>query len=56
MTDFGTQLKAKQKLKGYYGNISEKQFRKYYAEAIRMKRDSGDNLIGMLERRLVAGV
>jgi len=53
---FGTQLKAKQKLKGYYGNISEKQFRKYYAEAIRMKGDSGDNLIGLLERRLDAVV
>src|SRR2546428_1571818 len=52
LSDFGTQLKAKQKLKGYYGNISEKQFRKYYAEAIRMKGDSGDNLIGLLERRL----
>jgi small subunit ribosomal protein S4 len=56
MSDFGTQLKAKQKLKGYYGNISEKQFRKYYAEAIRMKGDSGDNLIGLLERRLDAVV
>ena len=54
LSDFGTQLKAKQKLKGYYGNISEKQFRKYYAEAIRMKGDSGDNLIGLLERRLDA--
>ena len=53
-SDFGTQLKAKQKLKGYYGNISERQFRKYYAEAIRMKGDSGDNLIGLLERRLDA--
>ena len=52
LSDFGTQLKAKQKLKGYYGNISEKQFRKYYAEAIRLKGDSGDNLIGLLERRL----
>ena len=56
MSDFGTQLKAKQKLKGYYGNISEKQFRKYYAEAIRMKGDSSDNLIGLLERRLDAVV
>ncbi len=56
MSDFGTQLKAKQKLKGYYGNISEKQFRKYYAEAIRMKGDSGDNLVGLLERRLDAVV
>src|SRR3974390_3324083 len=55
-TDFGTQLKAKQKLKGYYGNISEKQFRKYYAEAIRLKGDSGANLIGLLERRLDAVV
>jgi small subunit ribosomal protein S4 len=54
LSDYGTQLKAKQKLKGYYGNISEKQFRKYYAEAIRMKGDSGDNLIGLLERRLDA--
>ncbi|MCI0466195.1 MAG: 30S ribosomal protein S4, partial [Beijerinckiaceae bacterium] len=52
LSDFGTQLKAKQKLKGYYGNISERQFRKYYAEAIRMKGDSGDHLIGLLERRL----
>ena len=56
LSDFGTQLKAKQKLKGYYGNISEKQFRKYYEEAIRMKGDSGDNLIGLLERRLDAVV
>ena len=51
-TDFGTQLKAKQKLKGYYANISEKQFRKYYAEALRQKGDSSQNLIGLLERRL----
>jgi small subunit ribosomal protein S4 len=56
LSDFGTQLKAKQKLKGYYGNISEKQFRKYYAEAIRLKGDSGENLIGLLERRLDAVV
>ena len=55
-TDFGTQLKAKQKLKGYYGNISEKQFRKYYAEAIRQRGDSSANLIGLLERRLDAVV
>jgi small subunit ribosomal protein S4 len=52
LSDFGTQLKAKQKLKGYYGNISEKQFRKYYFEAIRMRGDSGDHLVGLLERRL----
>ncbi len=56
MSDYGTQLRAKQKLKGYYGNISERQFRKYYAEAIRMKGDSGDNLVGLLERRLDAVV
>ncbi len=54
LSDFGTQLRAKQKLKGYYGNISERQFRKYYAEAIRLRGDSGDNLIGLLERRLDA--
>jgi small subunit ribosomal protein S4 len=54
LSDFGTQLKAKQKLKGYYGNISEKQFRKYYAEAIRIRGDSGAILIGLLERRLDA--
>jgi small subunit ribosomal protein S4 len=56
LSPFGTQLKAKQKLKGYYGNISEKQFRKYYAEAIRMRGDSGNNLIGLLESRLDAVV
>ena len=54
LSDFGTQLRAKQKLKGYYGNISERQFRKYYAEAIRLRGDLGDNLIGLLERRLDA--
>jgi small subunit ribosomal protein S4 len=54
LSDFGVQLRAKQKLKGYYANISEKQFRGVYAEAIRMKGDSGANLIGLLERRLDA--
>src|ERR1700681_1679770 len=54
ITDFGVQLRAKQKLKGYYANISEKQFRGIYAEAIRMKGDSGAHLIGLLERRLDA--
>src|SRR3954467_14784570 len=53
-TDFGTQLMAKQKLKGYYGNISEKQFRKYYEEAVRRKGDTSENLIELLERRLDA--
>ena len=56
MSDFGTQLRAKQKLKGYYGSITEKQFRRYYAEAIRLKGDSGENLVGLLERRLDAVV
>ena len=56
ISDFGTQLRAKQKLKGYYGNISEKQFRRYYAEAIRLRGDSGEHLIGLLERRLDAVV
>src|SRR5215210_8537882 len=51
-TDFGTQLMAKQKLKGYYGNIGEKQFRKYYEEAVRRKGDTSENLIELLERRL----
>ena len=55
-TDFGTQLKAKQKVKGYYGNISERQFHSYYVEALRLKGDSSANLIGLLERRLDAVV
>jgi small subunit ribosomal protein S4 len=54
LSDYGVQLKAKQKLRGYYGNISEKQFRGIYAEAIRMKGDSGAHMIGLLERRLDA--
>jgi small subunit ribosomal protein S4 len=52
MSDFGTQLKAKQKLKGYYGNITEKQFRRIYSEASRMRGDTSQNLIGLLEQRL----
>ena len=51
-SDFGVQLMAKQKLKGYYGNISEKQFQKYYEEAVRRKGDTSENLIELLERRL----
>jgi small subunit ribosomal protein S4 len=54
LSDFGVQLKAKQKLRGYYGNISERQFRSIYDTAIRMKGDSGANMIGLLERRLDA--
>jgi small subunit ribosomal protein S4 len=51
-SDFGLQLRAKQKLKGYYGDVTEKQFKSTYAEAARMKGDTGQNLIGLLERRL----
>ena len=53
-TDFGIQLMAKQKLKGYYGNIGEKQFKRYYAEAARLRGDTGQNLIGILETRMDA--
>lgn len=55
-TDYGTQLFAKQKLKGYYGNIGEKRFRRYYDEAGRRKGDTSANLIELLERRLDAVV
>jgi small subunit ribosomal protein S4 len=54
LSDYGVQLRAKQKLRGYYGNISERQFRGIYAEAIRMKGDSGAHMIGLLESRLDA--
>ena len=53
-TDYGIQLRAKQRLKGYYGNVSEKQLRKYYAEAIRRRGDTSENLVGILETRLDA--
>lgn len=52
LSDFGIQLRAKQKLKGYYGDLTEKQFRRIYAEAERVRGDTGENLIGLLERRL----
>ena len=54
LSDFGTQLRAKQKLKGYYGDLTEKQFRRIYAEAERIRGDTGENLFGLLERRLDA--
>jgi small subunit ribosomal protein S4 len=54
LSDFGVQLRAKQKLKGYYANISERQFRKIYGDAVRMRGDTGAHLIGLLERRLDA--
>ncbi len=56
MSDFGLQLRAKQKLKGYYGDLTEKQFKRIFAEASRVKGDTGENLIGLLERRLDAVV
>jgi small subunit ribosomal protein S4 len=55
-SDFGTQLRAKQKLKQYYGDVGEKQFRRYYEEATRRRGDTGENLIELLERRLDAVV
>ena len=54
VSDFGIQLRAKQKLKGYYGDVTEKQFKRTYQEASSMKGDTGQNLIGLLERRLDA--
>ena len=56
LSDYGTQLQAKQKLKGYYGNITERQFHKYYVEAARRIGDTGENMVGLLERRLDAVV
>jgi len=55
-SDFGTQLMAKQKLKGYYANIGERQFKRLYEEASRRRGDTGENLIELLERRLDAVV
>jgi small subunit ribosomal protein S4 len=52
LSDFGIQLRAKQKLKGYYGDVTEKQFKRSYTEASRMKGDTSQNLIGLLEQRL----
>ena len=54
VSDFGTQLRAKQKLKGYYANISEKQFKNVYYEAIRRPGDTSEHLVGLLESRLDA--
>ena len=56
LSDFGQQLKAKQKLKGYYGSISERQFRALYDKATRLKGSTSELLIGLLERRLDAVV
>jgi small subunit ribosomal protein S4 len=54
LSDYGVQLKAKQQLRGYYGNISERQFRGIYQEARRQKGDTGAHMIGLLESRLDA--
>jgi small subunit ribosomal protein S4 len=54
VSDFGVQLRAKQKLKGYYGNISEKQFHRVYVQASKLRGDTSENLIGLLESRLDA--
>ena len=54
LSDYGVQLRAKQKLKGYYGNISEKQFRRIFDEADRRRGDTSENMIGLLESRLDA--
>src|SRR5690606_5888930 len=54
LSDYGIQLRAKQKLKGYYGSITEKALKRVYAEAARRRGDTGENLIGILESRLDA--
>ncbi|WP_336276816.1 30S ribosomal protein S4 [Bartonella sp. CB178] len=54
LSDYGVQLRAKQKLKGFYGDISEKQFHKIYEEASRRRGDTGENFVGLLESRLDA--
>ncbi|MDR2067949.1 MAG: 30S ribosomal protein S4 [Holosporaceae bacterium] len=55
-SDYGGQLLAKQKLKGYYGNLTERQFRRVYQKASQMKGDTSQNIVGLLERRLDAVV
>lgn len=52
ISDFGLQLRAKQKLKGHYANITERQFRRIYEEAVRRKGDTSENLVSLLEQRL----
>ena len=54
VSDFGLQLRAKQKLKGYYGNLTEKQFARTYEDAAKRKGNTAENLIGLLESRLDA--
>ena len=52
LSDYGTQLEAKQKMKFYYGNINERQFRNVYRKAIQKKGNTTENLVGFLESRL----
>ena len=52
LSDYGTQLEAKQKMKFYYGNMNERQFRNVYRKAIQKRGNTTENLIGFLERRL----
>jgi len=54
LSDYGQQLRAKQKLKGYYGNLTERQFHRIYTEAVRAKGSTSEHVIGLLERRLDA--
>jgi small subunit ribosomal protein S4 len=56
ISDYGTQLRAKQKLKGYYANITERQFHRVYVEASRLKGSTSEHIVGLLERRLDAVV
>ncbi len=56
LSDYGQQLRAKQKLKGYYGSMTERQFNRIYKEAVRLKGSTSEHLIGLLERRLDAVV
>ncbi|MDX2258277.1 MAG: 30S ribosomal protein S4 [Hyphomicrobiaceae bacterium] len=56
ISDYGTQLRAKQKLKGYYANLTERQFHRIYVEASRLQGSTSEHIVGLLERRLDAVV
>jgi small subunit ribosomal protein S4 len=56
LSDYGQQLRAKQKLKGYYASMTERQFNRIYKEAVRLKGSTSEHLVGLLERRLDAVV
>ncbi|MCB5228249.1 30S ribosomal protein S4 [Alishewanella sp. 16-MA] len=51
LSDYGLQLREKQKVRRMYG-VLEKQFRNYYKEAARLKGNTGENLLALLESRL----